>query len=161
MDRRHTPRGHGPGACGQGTRGIRVNTIHPGLVDTDMTASTAPAFRAANLRETPLGRTGTDDDITPLVVFPLSDNASFITGAEIPVDDGPTSHGGASRSRTPCGGLLNRRQRTTEGPFRHGRDPRKSRGGRRRHRPPRRAHPGPVHPGRHRPEGRVEQLRCG
>lgn len=58
-----------------------------------MTASTAPAFRAANLRETPLGRTGTVDGITPLVVFPLPDDASFITGAEIPFDDGPTSHG--------------------------------------------------------------------
>jgi len=78
-----------------GPRGIRVNTIHPGFIETDMTASAAPAFRAANLRETPLGRTGTVADITPLVVFRLSDDASFITGAEIPVDGGLTSHGGA------------------------------------------------------------------
>ncbi|XUL93777.1 SDR family NAD(P)-dependent oxidoreductase [Streptomyces galilaeus] len=78
-----------------GPRGIRVNTVHPGFIDTMMTASAAPAFRGANLRETPLGRTGTVDDITPLVVFLLSDDASFITGAEIPVDGGLTSHGGA------------------------------------------------------------------
>ena len=78
-----------------GPRGIRVNTVHPGFIDTMMTASAAPAFREANLRETPLGRTGTVDDITPLVVFLLSDDASFITGAEIPVDGGLTSHGGA------------------------------------------------------------------
>ncbi|MER5793648.1 SDR family oxidoreductase [Streptomyces sp. NPDC001980] len=78
-----------------GPRGIRVNTIHPGFVETEMTASAAPAFREANLRETPLGRTGTVDDITPLVVFLLSDDASFITGAEIPVDGGLTAHGGA------------------------------------------------------------------
>ncbi|MFF4353125.1 SDR family oxidoreductase [Streptomyces sp. NPDC001530] len=78
-----------------GHRGIRVNTIHPGFVETDMTASAAPAFREANLRETPLGRTGTVEDITPLVVFLLSDDASFITGAEIPVDGGLTAHGGA------------------------------------------------------------------
>ncbi|MFJ8107645.1 SDR family NAD(P)-dependent oxidoreductase [Streptomyces sp. NPDC096132] len=77
-----------------GPRGIRVNTVHPGFVETEMTASAAPAFREANLRETPLGRTGTVDDITPLVVFLLSDESSFITGAEIPVDGGLTAHGG-------------------------------------------------------------------
>ncbi|MFJ5730932.1 SDR family NAD(P)-dependent oxidoreductase [Streptomyces paradoxus] len=77
-----------------GPRGIRVNTIHPGFIETEMTASAAPAFREANIRETPLGRTGTVDEITPLVVFLLSDESSFITGAEIPVDGGLTAHGG-------------------------------------------------------------------
>ncbi|MEU6918457.1 SDR family NAD(P)-dependent oxidoreductase [Streptomyces olindensis] len=78
-----------------GPRGIRVNTIHPGFIETEMTASAAPAFREANLRGTPLGRTGTVDDVTPLVTFLLSDDAAFITGAEIPVDGGLTAHGGA------------------------------------------------------------------
>ncbi|MEV6947565.1 SDR family oxidoreductase [Streptomyces sp. NPDC051172] len=78
-----------------GPRGIRVNTIHPGFIETEMTASATPAFREANLRLTPLGRTGTVDDITPLVTFLLSDESAFITGAEIPVDGGLTSHGGA------------------------------------------------------------------
>ncbi|MFF4584971.1 SDR family NAD(P)-dependent oxidoreductase [Streptomyces sp. NPDC001388] len=78
-----------------GPRGIRVNIIHPGFIETEMTASAAPAFRVANLRETPLGRTGTVEDVTPLVVFLLSDDSAFVTGAEIPVDGGLTAHGGA------------------------------------------------------------------
>ncbi|MEU2286537.1 SDR family oxidoreductase [Streptomyces sp. NPDC013178] len=78
-----------------GPRGIRVNTVHPGFIETDMTASAAPAFREANLLGTPLGRTGSVDDVAPLVVFLLSDESGFITGAEIPVDGGLTAHGGA------------------------------------------------------------------
>ncbi|MFF0084524.1 SDR family NAD(P)-dependent oxidoreductase [Streptomyces canus] len=77
-----------------GPRGIRVNTVHPGYIETEMTAGATEAFREATVGETPLGRSGTVDDIAPLVVFLLSDESSFITGAEIPVDGGLTAHGG-------------------------------------------------------------------
>ncbi|MBC8092934.1 MAG: SDR family oxidoreductase, partial [Pseudonocardia sp.] len=77
-----------------GRLGIRVNQIHPGYVETPMTASAAPAFRAANIAETPLGRTGTVDEIAPLVLHLVSDESTFTTGAEIAVDGGMTAHGG-------------------------------------------------------------------
>jgi NAD(P)-dependent dehydrogenase (short-subunit alcohol dehydrogenase family) len=79
-----------------GSRGIRVNTVHPGYIETPMTAAAAAAFRDANVAETPLGRTGTADEGAPLVAFLVGDDSSFITGAEIPVDGGLTAHGGVT-----------------------------------------------------------------
>jgi 3alpha(or 20beta)-hydroxysteroid dehydrogenase len=77
-----------------GPAGIRVNLVHPGYIETPMTALASPAFRAANVAETPLGRTGTVADVAGLVVFLVSDESSYISGAEIPVDGGMTAHGG-------------------------------------------------------------------
>jgi len=88
-------RGLSRAACLElGPRGIRVNLIHPGFIETPMTATAPQAFRAANIAETPLGRTGTADEVAPLVVFLISDESSFISGAEIPVDGGLSAHGG-------------------------------------------------------------------
>jgi 3alpha(or 20beta)-hydroxysteroid dehydrogenase len=78
-----------------GPRGIRVNAVHPGFVDTPMTAGASPEFRDASMRATALGRAGTAGEVAAVVLFLLSDAASFVTGAEIPVDGGATSHGGA------------------------------------------------------------------
>jgi 3alpha(or 20beta)-hydroxysteroid dehydrogenase len=77
-----------------GPQGIRVNAIHPGYIETPMTATAPEAFRAANVAQTPLGRTGQVEDVAPLVVFLLSDESAFISGADIPVDGGQTGHGG-------------------------------------------------------------------
>lgn len=64
-----------------------------------MTASATPAFRDANVAETPLGRTGSVEEVAALVAFLISDDASFISGAEVPVDGGMTAHGGVKSIR--------------------------------------------------------------
>jgi 3alpha(or 20beta)-hydroxysteroid dehydrogenase len=74
---------------------IRVNSIHPGFIETPMTASASPAFLAASLSQTPLSRAGQPEEVAALVTFLLSAAAAFITVAEIPVDGGQPGHGGA------------------------------------------------------------------
>lgn len=75
-----------------GEQGIRVNAIFPGLVETALMADASPAFRAAAIGQTPLGRAGTPDEIASLVGYLISDESSFMNGAEIAIDGGLTSH---------------------------------------------------------------------
>ena len=69
-----------------GSRGIRVNVVAPGFVETDMTAELDDAQRSAILGGIPLGRYAQPAEIADVVSFLAS--ASYITGAVIPVDGG-------------------------------------------------------------------------
>jgi NAD(P)-dependent dehydrogenase (short-subunit alcohol dehydrogenase family) len=72
-----------------GPRGIRVNAIAPGVIDTDMSNFTkTDAGREATLAMQALKRIGKPDDIADVVAFLASDGARWITGASIPVDGG-------------------------------------------------------------------------
>lgn len=75
-----------------GPRGIRVNAVMPGFVDTPMMAGASPAFEGAAIAETPLGRKATPEEIAPLIVYLISDESSYMSGAEIAIDGGLTSH---------------------------------------------------------------------
>jgi 3alpha(or 20beta)-hydroxysteroid dehydrogenase len=67
---------------------IRVNSIHPGVIETPMLNNNPAALNQAMVRATPIGRIGQPDDIARMVLYLASDAASFITGAEISVDGG-------------------------------------------------------------------------
>jgi 3-oxoacyl-[acyl-carrier protein] reductase len=71
-----------------GSRGITANVIAPGFVETDMTAELDEKRRSDIAAQVPLGRFSTADEIADVVTFIASRQASYITGAIIPVDGG-------------------------------------------------------------------------
>ena len=69
-------------------RGITVNMIAPGCIDTDMTAALPDKVKEAMLQDIPLGRIGRPEDVADAVLFLVSGKASYITGQLIHVDGG-------------------------------------------------------------------------
>lgn len=72
-------------------RGIRVNSVHPGLILTEMIERQDPAITAELVSVTPLGRGAQPREVADVITFLASDQASFVTGAEICVDGGFTA----------------------------------------------------------------------
>jgi 3alpha(or 20beta)-hydroxysteroid dehydrogenase len=67
---------------------IRVNSVHPGLIDTTMLASRARDDLERRAAKIPLRRMGTAGDVATVVLFLLSDDSGYMTGAELSVDGG-------------------------------------------------------------------------
>ena len=78
-----------------GPRGIRVNVVHPGFVETPMTLSAPAAFRESSLKATTLGRVAEPPDVAQVVCFLLGEGSRHVHGAEIDVDGGAASQAGA------------------------------------------------------------------
>jgi 3alpha(or 20beta)-hydroxysteroid dehydrogenase len=68
--------------------GIRVNSVHPGPIDTEMLHVRTPEQNARRLHMVPMKRMGTAEEVAKLVLFLLSDDAGYITGAEVAIDGG-------------------------------------------------------------------------
>ena len=72
--------------------GIRVNSVHPGVINTSLLSETASRDVQEQMKAaTPLGRLGEAGDVAAAVLFLASDEASFVTGAELVVDGGYTA----------------------------------------------------------------------
>ena len=74
-----------------GTKGITVNAVCPGLLDTDMTSHLTEQARAYYLDQTPLGRAASLEEVAWVVRFLMSEEASYVNGAVVPVDGGLTA----------------------------------------------------------------------
>ena len=73
--------------------GIRANSIHPGTIETPMTAAMLadPAYRQERMEMTPLGRLGQPEDVAYGALYLASEESSFVTGSELVIDGGRTA----------------------------------------------------------------------
>ena len=71
-----------------GKLGVTVNSIAPGYLETEMSSELSRKQRLQIINRTPLNRLGLVSDITPMILFLLSDEASFITGQTMVIDGG-------------------------------------------------------------------------
>jgi 3alpha(or 20beta)-hydroxysteroid dehydrogenase len=71
-------------------RKIRVNSIHPGPIATEMLSVRTPEQNAKRLETVPMKRQGTAEEVANLVLFLLSEESGYITGAEVAIDGGAT-----------------------------------------------------------------------
>ena len=69
-------------------RQIRVNSVHPGPIDTEMIRFRTPEQTRERLQQVPMRRVGSADEVAALVLFLLSDESGYITGAEVAIDGG-------------------------------------------------------------------------
>ena len=70
------------------SRGITVNAVAPGFIDTDMTASLPENARTALLSSIPVGRLGAAEEVAKAVAFLASDDAAYVTGQVLAIDGG-------------------------------------------------------------------------
>ncbi len=82
---------------------IRINQVHPGIIETDMGAKvsnsriiqnpnmTEDESNLAGISQTPLGRLGSADEVAKTILFLSSDESSFMTGSSLVVDGGLTA----------------------------------------------------------------------
>jgi 3-oxoacyl-[acyl-carrier protein] reductase len=71
-----------------GRRGIRVNAVAPGVIDTPMMAQVAQDVRGRMTKAVPLGRLGRPDEVASAVLFLVSDLASYVSGTTLEVNGG-------------------------------------------------------------------------
>ena len=74
------------------TRGITVNAVAPGFIETDMTATLSEDIRAELLKQIPLARLGSPKDVANVVKFLASESAGYLTGQVLHVDGGMVMH---------------------------------------------------------------------
>lgn len=69
-------------------RNIRVNSVHPGPIDTDMLSVRSEAQNQARINQVPMKRLGSAAEVAGLVCFLLSDESRYMTGSELAIDGG-------------------------------------------------------------------------